>query len=75
MSRRHRSNALEPVIAGLRFHTLGDVAEILKGSERTVHRWVKAGHLPAHGFGRAVRISQPDLQAFIASRRTGGMRN
>ena len=74
MSRRP-SNAPEPAAAGMRFLTLSEVAEILQVSERTVHRWVKAGHLLTHGFGRAVRISHSDLQAFIASRRTGGTRN
>ena len=30
-------------------------------SERTIHRLIKAGRLPCHRFGRAIRIREADL--------------
>lgn len=44
--------------------TSGDVAELLRISERTVHRMVKAG-LPCFKIGRAVRFRKDRIQAYI----------
>jgi excisionase family DNA binding protein len=52
-----------------RFVTVLDVAERLGVSERTIRRWIAAGILPVHRFGRAVRISEIDLAAFLALHR------
>jgi excisionase family DNA binding protein len=59
------------VRAALRFFTISDVAEFLDVSQRSVRRWIKSGDLPAHRFGAAVRISEPDLRAFASARREG----
>jgi excisionase family DNA binding protein len=42
------------------------VAEQLDVSPRTVTRWVNAGELIAHRFGAQIKISEADLQTFIA---------
>jgi excisionase family DNA binding protein len=47
-----------------RWFTVREVAARLNVSERSVRRWVKCGFLPAHRFGRAVRISERDLNDF-----------
>ena len=39
-------------------------------STRSVRRWIAAGELLAHRFGRQVRISEVDLRAFMDWRRT-----
>jgi excisionase family DNA binding protein len=51
------------------FHTIEAVAGLLAVSTRTVHRSIRRNELAAHKFGRAVRIADSDLGAFIAQRR------
>ena len=46
------------------WYTAGEVADRLKVSLRTVRRWITQGDLRAHWFGRAVRVSSEDLEAF-----------
>ncbi len=52
-----------------RFFTIPQVAEILELSTRSVRRSIKKKKLVAHYFGRAVRIAEVDLRAFIAGHR------
>jgi excisionase family DNA binding protein len=54
-----------------KFFTIGQVAELLEVSTRTVRRWIDAGLLVAHRFGGAVRIAAHDLRAFLAQHRAG----
>ena len=54
-----------------KFHTIEAVAEALDVSTRTVRRWIDRRKLIEHRFGRAVRISDADLRAFIALHREG----
>jgi excisionase family DNA binding protein len=51
------------------FFTIAEVAERFGVATRTVRRWIGAGELVAHRFGRAVRIAESDLKAFIAQHR------
>ncbi len=53
------------------FFTVSDVAEHLGVSTRTVRRWIEGGQLIAHHFGRAVRIAEEDVRAFLAAHRGG----
>lgn len=51
--------------------TTADVAEVLKVSEETVRRWIRAGELPVLGVGGrrgGYRIRREDLDAFIDQR-------
>jgi excisionase family DNA binding protein len=57
--------------ASMNFFTVAEVAERLEVSTRTVRRWIASGKLVAHHFGRAVRIAESDLKAFIAQHRDG----
>ena len=50
-------------------YAVDDVAEQLGVSTKTVRRWIAAGDLPVHRLGRQLRISEPDLVAFIARSR------
>ena len=52
-----------------RFYTIAQVANMLAVSSRSVRRWIAAGELLAHKFGRQVRISEIDLKAFVEWRR------
>ncbi|MGC1179179.1 MAG: helix-turn-helix domain-containing protein [Methyloceanibacter sp.] len=52
-----------------RFYTVAGVAELLAVSTRSVRRWIAAGELLAHRFGRQIRISELDLRAFVEWRR------
>ena len=54
-----------------RFHTVREIAELLKVSQRTVRRWIADGELAVHRLGRSVRVLDADLRAFLASRREG----
>ena len=49
-----------------RFYTVAQVADMVGVSTRSVRRWVAAGELLAHRFGRQVRIAETDLRAFLA---------
>ena len=49
--------------------TAAAVAKRLGVSTKTVRRWIEAGELKAHRFGRCVRISEDDLQDFIKRHR------
>jgi excisionase family DNA binding protein len=55
----------------LRFYTKAKVADMLGVSLRSVQRWIDSCELIAHHFGAAVRISEPDLRAFLALHRDG----
>jgi excisionase family DNA binding protein len=49
--------------------TVRQAAERLGYCERQVRRWIAAGSLPTHSFGRSIRVAQADLDAFIACHR------
>ena len=51
------------------FFTLADVAKRYDVSVRTVRRWVDAGELISHRFGRQLRVSGEDLKTFEKLRR------
>ena len=51
------------------FYTVEQIADLLAVSTRSVRRWIAAGELLAHKFGRQVRISEVDLRAFVEWRR------
>lgn len=50
------------------FFSIKEVADTLSVNERTVRRWIKAGHLSGHRIGRQWRISQHDLEVFLNER-------
>ena len=47
-----------------------EVARRLDVSEKTVRRWIDRGELPVHRLGSSIRISEADLSAFLAQRRS-----
>jgi excisionase family DNA binding protein len=49
--------------------TLDQVAERLQVSTKTVRRWISAGDLITHRFGRQLRVSSRDLETFIRRHR------
>ena len=49
--------------------TIKQTAKLLNASTKTIRRWIDAGDLIAHRIGHQFRISEPDLQAFIKTRR------
>jgi excisionase family DNA binding protein len=53
----------------LDFYTIGQIADLLDVTGRTVWRWIKARKLIAHRFGRVVRVARRDLLAFLALHR------
>ena len=65
--RQHRRLASE----NPRFFTIGQVAELLEVSTRTVRRWIDAELLVTHRVGGVVRIAKRDLLAFLADHREG----
>lgn len=52
-----------------KFFTVGEIAQQLYVSTRTVHRWIAKDELVVHRFDRAVRVSEADLKAFLALHR------
>lgn len=53
-----------------RFLTVADVAIRLGVSPKHIRRVIARGDLPAHRFGRAVRIACADLEQFISRYRS-----
>lgn len=52
----------------LNFYSVQEVADILKVSKRTIFRYLQAGQLHAVKIGKSYRISQEQLEAFLASK-------
>jgi excisionase family DNA binding protein len=66
-----RVHARNATTAPAKFFTIGQVAELLEVSTRTVKRWLDAKLLVAHRFGGVVRIGEQDLRAFLSQHRAG----
>ncbi len=59
------------VIVPKAFYSVAEVADLLGVNKRTIRRWIDQGKLVAHRFGRQLRISRADLEAFVRLRREG----
>ncbi|MFO1537302.1 MAG: helix-turn-helix domain-containing protein [Actinomycetota bacterium] len=53
-----------------RFLTVQEVADLMRVSSMTVYRLIKAGDLSAVRVGRSFRVSEADVDAYLASRYT-----
>ena len=53
-----------------RFLTVAEVADLLRVSAMTVYRLIEAGELRALRVGKAFRINEDDLDAFLSTRYT-----
>ena len=53
-----------------RLRTIDETAELLSVSKRTIQRLIKSGALRAHRLGRALRISDGDIEACLFENRT-----
>ncbi len=51
------------------FYSVTETAKLLKVNPKTVRRWIENGDLTVHRFGRQIRITEPDLVAFIRQHR------
>jgi len=49
--------------------SLSETARMLNVSERTIHRWIHDGRLPAYKPGRAYRFRTRDIEAFLEEHR------
>lgn len=49
--------------------TIDEVARWLRVDRRQVLKWIRAGVLPAHRFGRLWRLVRRDVAAFVAANR------
>jgi excisionase family DNA binding protein len=66
----HKRMATGQASAGtLKFFTIDQVADFLGLSPRSVRRLINGHQLPVHRFGRAARIAEADLRAYIATHR------
>ncbi|MBT3360852.1 MAG: helix-turn-helix domain-containing protein [Rhodospirillales bacterium] len=50
-------------------YSVTEAADHLKVSTKTVRRWIDTGDLRVHRLGRSIRISETDLNSFLAQRR------
>jgi excisionase family DNA binding protein len=53
-----------------KLRTIAETAELLNVSPRTVRRLIDSGALPAHRFGRLVRIADGDIAVLLLANRT-----
>jgi excisionase family DNA binding protein len=56
--------------ARARLLTVAEVAELLRVSNMTVYRLLKAGELPSVRIGKSFRVREEDLDAYLAERYT-----
>ncbi|HHS97018.1 MAG TPA: DNA-binding protein [Chloroflexi bacterium] len=54
----------------VRLLTVGEVADLVQVSPRTVFRWMAQGRLPAIRVGNVTRIRPEDLEAFFEAHRS-----
>ena len=52
-----------------RLLAVGEVAELLQVSSKTVRRWIERQELRTHRLGRQLRVAEEDLAAFLGQRR------
>jgi len=64
---KHKDNLMPGPAHMSRLLTVRDVAERLQVSGRTIHRLISAGDLPVIRIGRAVRLSEAALQAYLTN--------
>ena len=64
------NNMTNPQQPRLQLLTLPEVARRLSVCTKTLRRWIGGGQLRIHRLGRQLRVSEEDLQVFVASRRT-----
>jgi len=55
-------------VEGERFYTIPEVARILRVSDQSVRRWIKAGELRATKPGKEYRIGHTNLEEFLRAR-------
>jgi excisionase family DNA binding protein len=55
-------------VEGERFYTIPEVARILRVSDQSVRRWIKAGQLRATKPGKEYRIGHTNLEEFLRAR-------
>jgi excisionase family DNA binding protein len=53
-----------------RFMTVAEVAQLMRVSTMTVYRLIKAGDLPATRVGKSYRITETDVDDYLAGRFT-----
>ena len=53
-----------------RFLTVQEVADVMRVSSMTVYRLIKSGELSAVRVGRSFRVSEGDVDHYLASRYT-----
>ena len=51
----------------MRYYTMAEAASILTVSQRTVQRLIARGELPAFRVGRLIRVSEVQLEEYIAA--------
>ena len=59
-----------PQLSKANFLTVQEVADLLRVSSMTVYRLIKSGDLSAVRVGRSFRVSDQDVDAYLASRYT-----
>src|SRR5947209_70723 len=64
------ATAPEPARVPSTLLTAAGVAERCGVSLRAVRRWIAAGDLAVHRLGRAIRVSEADLERFLAAHRS-----
>ena len=50
----------------MKFYNINEVAELLNVHANTIRNWIKSDQLKSYKFEKAVRISQEDLEEFLA---------
>ncbi len=72
---RPKGRAMKPEVSNgprsavPRLFSIATVAAHLDVSQKTVRRWIAAGELTVHQIGGQLRVSEPDLAAFLARAR------
>ncbi len=54
-----------PIGSGVKFHTVAEVAALLRVSKMSVYRLIHSGEMEAVRFGRSFRVSEQAVTAYL----------
>jgi excisionase family DNA binding protein len=72
---RRRSSPMRRIFANQNFYAIPEVAERLKIKEELVRELIRRGELHAYRIGKAYRITDDDIDAFLQTCSTGDERS
>lgn len=65
MAEETTAGPVTPIGSGTTFHTVAEVASLLRVSKMSVYRLIHSGEMAAVRFGRSFRVSEEAVNAYL----------